>query len=92
MSRARRRSARGETAEAAWAHRRDYVLKYFPGDYLLEAGEFWENEPGVPATLRQDPDRWVHLMAPPDIARDILARRAKLLDRRRRWLEAHDIR
>jgi hypothetical protein len=53
------------TADAEWNRRRDLVIAGHPGDHLLEAAEYWANEPGVPASLREDPYRWRDLLAPP---------------------------
>lgn len=89
MSRARRRKARTHTGDAEWQRRRDYLMAYNPGDHLLECAEFWAREPGVPDELRADPYRWRHLLAPPDVAVDILERRAALLEARRAWLAAN---
>jgi len=92
MSRAKRRRTRTMTESGEWARRRDYVLRHWAGDELLECGEFWASEPDVPDELRSDPDRWRHLLAPPDVAAAIIARRAEMLAARRAWLVEHDYR
>ncbi len=61
-------------------------MTHNPGDHLLECAEFWTREPGVPDELRADPYRWRLLLASPDLAADILVRRAALLEARREWL------
>ena len=92
MTRARRRQSRTMTADAEWQRRRAYVMAGHSGDDLLQSSEFWKHEPGVPDDLRTDPYHWRDLLAPPDVAADIRAKRAALLDARRAWLIEQGIR
>ena len=89
MTRARRRKARSHTADAEWLRRRDYVISSHAADALVECREFWQNEPDVPADLREDPLSWRHLLAPEQLRSEIVERREALLAARRAWLAEH---
>jgi hypothetical protein len=81
--RQRAKRVQAETEDRSWPSRRDYLVRWNAADTLLECSEFGQREPDVPDELRSDPDRWRDLLAPPDVAADIRARRADLLERRR---------
>ena len=58
MTRARRRKARIQTEDAEWQRRREYILRWWPGDSLAECLRFWQREPGIPDALHSKKTRY----------------------------------